>query len=83
MVVKDPDQVAITVKAIEISFIDTLCSFSLMVQHEDGKKDVFPCNYRLVGYRQWTQLTGNATISLINEHDQGDAYLWLELDSKR
>lgn len=84
MVVKNPNQATITVKAIEISFIDSQCSFSLMVRQADDNQAIFPCNYRLVGYRQWTQITANnATISLVNENDQGDAYMWLELDSKR
>ncbi|XP_062582539.1 uncharacterized protein LOC134244293 isoform X2 [Saccostrea cucullata] len=82
MIVKHPSQARLSLRAIEISFIDPQCSVSLTVKLGEGPENKFPCSYKMVAYRQWLEVTSDkATVSLTNEQDQGDTYLWMQIES--
>ncbi|XP_061197009.1 uncharacterized protein LOC133205255 [Saccostrea echinata] len=82
MIVKHPSQSKLTLRAIEISFIDPQCSVSLTVEHGEDLENKFPCNYKMGGYRQWLEVTSDsATVSLTNKEDQGDTYFWMQIDT--
>lgn len=84
MIVKDPTHQSLALTAIEMYLFDSASFVQLTLRTSDGVEQQFPSNYRFEGYREWTQVTSdNATISLLNTENKGDAYIWMEISCKK
>nr|XP_022341789.1 uncharacterized protein LOC111135755 isoform X2 [Crassostrea virginica] len=82
MIVKDPTHQSLALTAIEMYLFDPASFAQITLRTSDGVEQQFPLSYRFEGFREWTRVTSdNATISLLNTENKGDAYIWMEISS--